>query len=69
MEGFVVIVGDYIRGMFLWHWYNLPGIHFYEAKVKEPAEDVKVSVVVPYITASVFEAVFGQYSQTDAERY
>lgn len=57
-------------GMFLWHWYNLPGIHFYEAKVKEPAEDVKVSVVVPvYNGERFFEAVFGQYSQTDAERY
>lgn len=41
-------------GMFLWHWYNLPGIHFYEAKVKEPAEDVKVSVVVPVYNGERF---------------
>lgn len=41
-------------GIFLWHWYSLPGIRFYEAKVREPAEDVNVSVVVPVYNGERF---------------
>ena len=46
----VVILG----GVFAKMWLDTPGIRFYEAKITEPAKEVKVSVVVPVYNAEKF---------------
>ena len=56
-SGFVwtaAVVAVILGGVFAKMWLDTPGIRFYEAKITEPAREVKVSVVVPVYNAEKF---------------
>ncbi len=56
-SGFVwtaAVVAAILGGVFAKMWLDTPGIRFYEAKITEPAKEVKVSVVVPVYNAEKF---------------
>ncbi len=52
--GMAVVIIIILGGGIFRMWLETPGIRFYEAKVTEPAKEVKVSVVVPVYNAEKY---------------